>query len=467
MHTIGLFKSLDSTGSPAASRNPKPRISLAGLVFLLSLLAGCANYGTPKNTPIPNPRVADSYSLRNWAATHRDNDIRLILTFSGGGSRAAALSYGVMQELRDTRFDEDGKTVSLLDETDYISSVSGGSFTSAYYGLFGDGLFENFEDDFLKFNLEKHLFWRTFNPFLLFSRQGRTESAIKYYQKFMFHGAKFADMIHPDRPMIVINASDLGHGIRFSFIQEYFDLLCSELADYPVADAVAASSAVPVLFNPVVVKNYDTCRGMKLLGTEDLRKAEAFYPEEELPTVISQLMTYGEKDKRKFVHFVDGGITDNLGLRAIIDIMELSGSPANLAENWRAPKHLVVIAVNAATERENEMDLSNKTPSSVTVASSVTKLQLSRYNDDSMVLTRQLLEKWAEKLSTPEQPIEIYLVSVDIQNTADPAALDYLNSIPTSFELDDEQVEKLIMAGRQLMRSDPEFQKLLIALGVH
>jgi len=466
MRTNGLSTSMRTASDSPATRVPRGRIALAGLALLFSFLAGCANYGTPKNIAIPNPRVADGYSLRNWASSHSDNDIRLILTFSGGGSRAAALSYGVMQELRDTRFDEEGKTVSLLDETDYISSVSGGSFTSAYYGLYGDGLFENFEDDFLRFNLEKHLFWRTFNPFLLFSRRGRTESAINYYQKFMFHDAKFADMIHPDRPMIIINASDLGHGIRFSFIQEYFDLLCSELADYPVADAVAASSAVPVLFNPVVVKNYDTCGGMKLLGTDDLRKAEALYPEEELPTVISQLRTYGEKDKRKFVHFVDGGITDNLGLRAIIDIMSLSGSPTNLAENWRAPKHMVVIAVNAATERENEMDLSNKTPSSVTVASSVTKLQLTRYNDDSMLLTRQLLENWAAKLSTPEHPIETYMVTVDIQDTADPAALEYLNSIPTSFELDDEQVKKLIAAGRQLLKSDPEYQKLMGAIGV-
>ena len=466
MRTNGPSKSLHSARDLAATEVPKRRIALAGLALLFSFLAGCANYGTPKNTAIPDPRVADSYSLRNWASSHSDNDIRLILTFSGGGSRAAALSYGVMQELRDTRFDEDGRTVSLLDEADYISSVSGGSFTSAYYGLYGDGLFDDFEDDFLRFNLEKHLFWRTFNPFLLFSRQGRTESAIKYYQKILFHDARFADMIRPDGPMIIINASDLGHGIRFSFIQEYFDLLCSELADYPVADAVAASSAVPVLFNPVVVKNYDTCGGMKLLGTEDLRKAEKFYPDGDVPTVIAQLRTYGEKDKRKYVHFVDGGITDNLGLRAIIDIVDLSGSPTNLAENWHPPKHLVVIAVNAATERDNEMDLSNKTPSSVTVAGSVTKLQLSRYDDDSMLLTRQLLEKWAAKLSTPEQPIETYLVSVDIQDTRDPSALDYLNSIPTSFELDDEQVDKLITAGRQLLKSDPEYQKLLSAIGV-
>ena len=33
----------------------------------------------------------------------RRDDITLVLAFSGGGSRAAALAYGVLQELRDTR----------------------------------------------------------------------------------------------------------------------------------------------------------------------------------------------------------------------------------------------------------------------------------------------------------------------------------------------------------------------------
>jgi len=77
-------------------------MTLTGIALLLILLTGCANYGTPKNTEIPDPRVAETYSLHDWMMTHNDEDIRLILTFSGGGTRAAALSYGVMQELRDT-----------------------------------------------------------------------------------------------------------------------------------------------------------------------------------------------------------------------------------------------------------------------------------------------------------------------------------------------------------------------------
>ena len=445
--------------------DPSTRVKLIVSLLLALMLSGCAHYGTPKNVDIPDPRKADKYSLHDWDIAHRDDDIRFILTFSGGGTRAAALSYGVMQGLRDTDINHEGRSKRLLDEVDYISSVSGGSFTSAYYGLHGDGIFENFENDFLKFNLEKHLILRALNPFVWFSKGGRTEAAIKYYQKFLFHDATFADMINPDRPMIIINASDLGYGIRFSFIQEYFDLLCSELSEYPVADAVAASSAVPVLFNPVVVANYDTCSGMNLIGTTDLHDAVEMYKGQNLPVLISQLETYSEKDKRKYVHFVDGGITDNLGLRAVSDVMAVTGDPDKIYDgSIKPPRHIVVIMVNAATESNQDMDQSNKEPSAIGVIGAVSNLQLTRYDNDSILLTKSKVEEWAKKLSTPEQPIKTHFINVSIQKIKHPELREFFNAIPTSFALKDEQVDKLIEAGQQLLREDLEFQQLLVDL---
>ena len=445
--------------------NPPTRKKLIVGLLLVFMLSACANYGTPKNIAIPDPRLADSYSLHDWSDAHSDSDIRFILTFSGGGTRAAALSYGVMQELRDTNINYEGRSGRLLDEVDYISSVSGGSFTSAYYGLHGDGIFENYEKDFLKFDLQKHLVLRALNPLLWFSKNGRTESAIKYYQKFLFHDATFADMIKPDRPMIIINSSDLGYGIRFSFIQEYFDLLCSELSEYPVADAVAASSAVPVLFNPVVVANYDTCSDMQLIGTSRLHDAAEMYEGQNLPVLISQLETYGQKDKRKYVHFVDGGITDNLGLRAVSDIMAVSGSAKTFyGDSIKPPRHIVIIMVDAATETNEGMDVSNKEPSAIGVVGAVTNLQLTRFDTDSIRLAKARVGKWAATLSTPEQEVKTHFINVSIQKIKHPDTLKFFNEIPTSFALKDEQVDKLIAAGRQLLRDDPEFQQLLVDL---
>ncbi len=61
----------------------------------------------------------------------------------------------------------DGKTRRLLDEVDGISSVSGGSFTAAYYGLFGDRIFIDFEEKFLKRDVQSVAYKSGLVPFEL------------------------------------------------------------------------------------------------------------------------------------------------------------------------------------------------------------------------------------------------------------------------------------------------------------
>jgi NTE family protein len=440
------------------------KLQFIGVFIVFGLLGGCANYGNPLNQPIPDELSSERYSLADWKEGHSSSDLALFLTFSGGGTRAAALSYGVMKELRDTTIELDGRETKMLDEVDVISSVSGGSFTSAYYGLRGEELFEDFEKDFLRFNLEKQLIWKALNPALLFSKTGRTESAVRYYEEILFHDTTFADMIRPDSPLIIINASDLGHGIRFSFVQEYFDLLCSDLSSYPVAQAVAASSAVPVLFNPIVVKNHDTCSDAQLMGVSSLRdRAEtAALAGENISVLLSQLETYDQKDRRKYVHFVDGGITDNLGLRAISDILTIAGGVDEFVRrhNKPPPRRIVIIAVNANTLPNTGMDDSHKEPSTATIIGAVSGLQLKRYDAESVRLVEEKVERWMEN-STPDRPLKAYLIGVNLQDITDPDSLEFFNAIPTSFKLEDEQVDRLIEAGRMLLRKNEKFQQLL------
>ena len=45
-----------------------------------------------------------------------------------------------MLELRETMVTINGGPSRLLDQVDNISSVSGGSFTAAYYGIHGEGI---------------------------------------------------------------------------------------------------------------------------------------------------------------------------------------------------------------------------------------------------------------------------------------------------------------------------------------
>ena len=426
----------------------------------VSLLSGCASYGVIENTASSDDKTAPRYDLEHWSTYDKTNDFALILTFSGGGTRAAAMAYGVLQELRDTPVKYHGRDERLLDEVDFISSVSGGSFTSAYYGLYGDKIFEDFEEKFLRYDLEKKLTVSLLEPWHWFGKTGRTDRAIETYNKLLFNDATFADMMHPDRPMVIINSSDLAYGIRFSFIQEYFDFLCSDLTAFPVANAVAASSAVPVIFNPVVIKNYAGCPPH--IWPEDVNKPSL--NKREFQNLRQGLLSYNDKEQRKFIHFVDGGITDNLGLRAMTDIVDVTGGAHQLLKKTsreKPPSHIVYITLNASADKILAMDGSAKQPSMMKAMDAVTLVQLHRYNAATVDLVADQMTQWAAMMSTPERPISTHFIPINFHEIQQPELKTLLNEIPTSFNLSDKQVDTLIKSARDLLRNNPSFKKFL------
>ena len=398
------------------------------LSLVLLLLSGCSSYGVIDNKPTSRIESEQSYSIKAFGGKKGSGDVALILAFSGGGSRAAALAYGVLQELRDTQVDIDGQPRRVLDEVDTISSVSGGSFTSAYYGLYGDRIFEDFEDVFLRSNFQDHFIRALFNPLRWFRSTGRTEMAVKYYEEKVFHSATFADMQRADGPLVLINASDLGYGVRFSFVQEYFNLLCSDISSFPLARAVTASSAVPVLFNPVVVENYPDCK--QTMPGWLVTAAQRAEDDVQLTEVVNSLQSYFKKEGRQYAHFVDGGITDNLGLRAIYEILAVAGGAKSFVakEGRKSPRSLVIISVNASTDPEPQMDKSNKQPSLGETISSMSGVQLHRYNVDTLELISKKLKQWAQELSTPERPVVPYFIEVGFNAIIQPDILQFFNA---------------------------------------
>jgi NTE family protein len=430
------------------------------------LLAGCTSYGVVQNQPLAKLDPGVGYSLASFS--HKQNrqsgQLALVLAFSGGGTRAAALSYGVLQELRDTQVRIDGRDQRLLDAVSLISSVSGGSFTSAYYGLYGDRVFVDFEQRFLRRDVEGALVRGLLDPLRWFRSRGRTEMAVDYYREVLFGDATFADLLKRDGPLVLINSSDLGRGVRFSFVQEYFDLLCSDLSSFPLARAVTASSAVPVLFDPVVVENYAGCAK----GPPDwLAAARKRLPgDANLQMAVDDDLSYGDKRGHRYAHFVDGGITDNLGLRALLETVEVVGGARDYLQtlNMPAPRRIAVIAVNAAADTHQGIDASQLQPTIEQTLNAVTSIQLYRYNADTLQDMQLSMARWAKHLSTPQRTAQGYFIRLSFEDVPDLPLRRFLNEIPTSLALSTEQVDQLIAAGRALLRTNAEFRRLVASL---
>jgi NTE family protein len=447
-----------------------PRLGLVAPIAALAALwlVGCAS---ARAVNVPLEQYDPEYGYRYIGGDRRDpGAVHIYLAFSGGGTRAAAFAYGVLEELRDTQVTVGGVSKSLLDEVDTISGVSGGSFPAAYYGLFGDRIFEDFEERFLKKNVQGALVLRTLLPWnllrLVTPWLTRSDLARAYYDEHVFDHATFADL-HGDteRPWVYINATDLSSGDRVTFTQDNFDLICSDLEVLSVSTAVAASSAVPMLLSPITLKNNAGSCGyeppqwiLDVLENQDANPRRA--------RAAKNFMRFRNADEKPYIHLIDGGISDNLGLRPAIDFVSVVGS-ADVVRRIRkieTPDTMIVIVVNAETDPDPTIDLSSAAPSFASLMNSVSGGQIRRYNFETILLTESLLQEWGHELSEPDHEVKTYMVNVGFDRLEDEGERRYFKRIPTSFTLSDEQVERLRAAGRRLLRESPDFQHLVRSL---
>ena len=451
---------------------------ICAIVFFIAA-SGCAHY--PINQPLKQVDPRAGYRGSNLTGPEKDDQLLLLLTFSGGGTRAAAFSYGVLETLRDTTVSIRGRNKRLLDEVDWISGVSGGSFTAAYYGLFRDRIFEDFEARFLKKDIEGDLIhdallnpvnWAKFSsPYY-----ARSDFAADYYNKNVFEGKTFADLLAKKEPMIVINATDMVYGNRFSFNQDVFDAICSDLSTFPVARACAASSAVPVVLSPITIRNHAGECGFKMPPA----LVQAMQPPRDLTSgrldLANNMLPLLDSKKNPFIHLVDGGVADNLGIRAALERVTLMGDCwATLQYARRENVHKIVfVVVNAETEVNDKWNRNEKVPPISAVMESYSSIVIERYNMDTVALLSGSFPRWADEIrkgrcgsgEISREPgscgdIEFYLVQVRFEALDDAAERSYLESLPTSFALEPEQVDKLRGAARRILTQSKEFQRLL------
>src|SRR5215467_2103318 len=229
-----------------------------------ALLTACAS--AIQNDPVnqrlaANPREVEA-ELGTAVETNYD-DMVVALSFSGGGMRAAAFSYGVLEGFEQTRVPTRSGVVSLLDRLDFLSGVSGGSILAAYYGLKGRAAIADFRQRFLLVNAEEALQTDLSLGNIARGLNGGVNDATKFpvwLDTHLYNQATYRDLLRRTRPRVWINAADIYDRTAFIFAPVTFSALCSDLASYPVSLAVAASAAVPVVYAPIVIQNYhDSC----------------------------------------------------------------------------------------------------------------------------------------------------------------------------------------------------------------
>jgi NTE family protein len=447
------------------ARNLTSAIFFAGLL----LLPGCAH--APLNRPLLSASSLGAPQTQQEVPDKSDNDVLVSLFFSGGGTRAASLSYGVLKELAATRVDTSAQSYRLLDKVRAISAVSGGSFTAAYYCLYHDRIFSEFEDRFLKRNITADLLGEGLNPFhwpeLASPYYGRSDLAADFYDRILFHGATFGDLGDDGgHPLLILNATDMANGEQFPFVPDHFQLIGSDLKSYRISRAIAAASAFPLLLSPITLKNY---RGEPGVAGPDLSlRGEMGDSSRRNILVQNAFRSYGDPRNNPYIHLVDGGASDNLGLEAAIDADLQFGGLRKLIErtlHTGSPRRFVVIVVNATVHRSIRLSQTEAVPGVTSELRRLTE-EFGEHNDAEFLdLFRVVLNRWksdsaARDKSTGLQP-EYYLISVDFDQLRGSADGTFFDSLPTNLHLSSSTVDRVVEAGENLLKDSPEFQRLL------
>lgn len=452
------------------------RLLLVAAVVVLDPF-GCAH--RPVNDRTTGVAPSMGYRFANTPPQEgNSDDIFVILAFSGGGTRAAAFSFGALETLDTMKFRWHGQPRSLLDEVDIISSVSGGSFTAAYYGLHGKAGLADFRDQFLYRNITLDLGLSVLDPLnwprLASPYFSRIDLAAELYDRVLFHGETFGDLAaRHSRPFIVLNATDMTYVSRFEFTQDQFDFLSSDLSTYHVARSVAASSAFPGLLCPITVYDYQPAPGYRrpqwLTDAATNRQAS--------PRDYAYAVAMGSYlgSDRPYVHLMDGGMADNIGLRGPAYALTSVQNPWTLVPyiNFGKIKYLVVITVNAKPGGVTTIDKKESTPGLLSVLGVVANGPMGNYSAETVQFVRDFMEQRrqnqviAEKFAQlqgkpkPSMPkINLYTAELAFEDMPDPGECAYLNALPTSFNLPREAIDRLRAAAKELLENSPAIKQL-------
>ena len=440
-----------------------------------AILAGCASvYNLPGNGPLGEGVTGNDFGGDVHGG---EDDLLLALSFSGGGMRAAAFSFGVMTELDRERV-ASNPAKSLLDRVDFVSGVSGGAVPAAYFGLKKRAALDDFRERFLLRNAEEGL-----NTQVSLANIGRAlgggvndSQFTNWLDRNLFDGARF-DAFGEDRhPRVWINASDIYNRTPFVFGKTAFNALCSDISSYRVAEAVSASAAVPLVFAPIVLETFPGGCATKLPAwIERARRDQDAQP---LLRAFAEATARYHDGSMRFVKLLDGGLVDNYGLSGFSIALLAAQYPYEPMTERQAVRvrRIMFLVVDSGRGISGDFAQRVEGPSGIELVSAAADTAIDASVRSSYAAFSTLLTDWTGKikrwrcgLSAAERvrlgaganwhcdDVRLFIDRVNFEQLG-AARAGILNAVPTRFVLPAEEVELLIQGGADALRQSKSYQ---------
>jgi len=270
----------------------------------------------------------------------------------------------------------------------------------------------------------------------------------------------------PGRPRLLVTATDLSSSTEFPFTYEQFALICSDLNSVPLAYAAGASSSVPLIFTPITLKNYTITDQCSEKPTIQISQGKRLQPRER--ALLKARESYLNSPEKKYIHLVDGAVTDNLGLRSLVDQLRTEGM-ASLVDTAppQSVRRLVFIVVNSETSSTSDIQYERTVPNSAQVINAIRSNTFSRAAGTLTSSLEEAIADWKKEFeqgdaSSPfAKDAQIHLILINLRDIPSEEMREKLIKVPTALQLPNDVVDELIVAGKQTLFSSPGYVSLM------
>lgn len=393
-----------------------------------------------------------------------------MVAFSGGGARSAAFGFGVLSALSEQRTPGHAAR-TLADDIVAVAGVSGGGILAAHFALHGPPGLPAFRRDFLDQDPEGAL--RTsFTPENLLRgyRGGVNDLSglAAWLDAHLYHGTTLGDLDQPGRPRLLLHATELYNRTPFPFDRDSFRAICSDYDAFPLAHAVAASSAVPVLFAPIVLENFNpTCPTTDGGGKPDAGRSTF------ARHFGASQARYAREPALHYLKLLDGGLVDNLAVRNLIRAMNRPAPTLIAAAAAQRLRRVVVIVADASMRVGGEMSQAIDGPAAPEMITASVDAMIDNASRASLDALDRETASWRERLirwrcalvaSRPAcRDLQLTIVRLSLSDLQSPSERSRILQLHNTLTLKTEEVDFLAGLGRRLLSGNPDYRRAIAA----
>jgi len=223
-----------------------------------------------------------------------------------------------------------------------------------------------------------------------------------------------------------------------------------------------------------LISHTENCRGLRPPTAAPAEWAETPDELSRRAVLARTADRYLDPERTKYVHLLDGGISDNLALRAVANgSIALDETTDTFRRVALKARRVLVLSVDGQSASDPSLSKQRVVTGLSQIFGAVSGTQIDAYNFETLILTaselRQLVENLRKVRCAQARLIEGHdcadvrgaLVHISLASIPDPQERQRLQSIPTGLTIPDEDIDLLVSSGEQLVQQNDTIRRLI------